>query len=61
MIRARSSVAAALPTVGPTIAQKPGFVRFFPLALALFPLAARAGDEVPAALRFFNNDCRQPA
>ena len=55
MIRARSSVAAASPTVGPTIAQKPGFVRFFPLALALFPLAARAGDEVPAALRFFNN------
>jgi len=55
MIRARSPVAAASPTDGPTIAQKPGFVRFFPFALALFPLAARAGDEVPAALRFFNN------
>ena len=55
MIRARSSVAAALPTVGPTIAQKPGFVRFYPIALALFPLAVSAGDEVPAALRFFNN------
>jgi flagellar protein FliO/FliZ len=43
MIRARSPVAAASPTVGPVI------------ALVLFPLAARAGDEVPAALRFFNN------
>jgi len=55
MIRARSPVAAASPTVGPTIAQKPGFVRFYPIALALFPLAVSAGDEVPAALRFFNN------
>ncbi|NBT79829.1 MAG: flagellar biosynthetic protein FliO, partial [Betaproteobacteria bacterium] len=55
MIRARSPVAAASPTVGPTIAQKPGFVRFYPIALALFPLVVSAGDEVPAALRFFNN------
>jgi flagellar biosynthetic protein FliO len=55
MIRARSTVAAASPTVGPTIARKSGFVRFSLIALVLFPLAARAGDEVPAALRFFNN------
>jgi flagellar protein FliO/FliZ len=55
MIRARSPVAAASPTVGPTIAWKLGFVPFSLIALALFPLAARAGDEVPAALRFFNN------
>jgi flagellar protein FliO/FliZ len=55
MIRARSPVAAASPTVGPTIARELGFVSFSLIALALFPLVARAGDEVPAALRFFNN------
>jgi flagellar protein FliO/FliZ len=55
MIRAWSPVAAASPTVGLTIARKLGFVPFFLIALVLFPLAARAGDEVPAALRFFNN------
>lgn len=55
MIRARSPVAAASPTVGPTIALKLGSAPFTLIALVLFPLVARAGDEVPAALRFFNN------
>jgi flagellar biosynthetic protein FliO len=55
MIRARSTVAAASPTVEPTIARKLGLVPFSLIALVLFPLAANAGDEVPAALRFFNN------
>jgi flagellar protein FliO/FliZ len=30
-------------------------VPFSLIALVLFPLTASAGDEVPAALRFFNN------
>jgi len=55
MIRPRSPVTAASPTVGPTIALKLGFVPFSLIALVLLPLAASAGDEVPAALRFFNN------
>jgi len=55
MTRARSPVAAASPTAGPTTARNPGCVPFSLAALVLFPLAARAGDEVPAALRFFNN------
>lgn len=55
MIRARSPVAAASPAVGLAIARKLGSVPFHLIALAFFPLAARAGDEVPAALRFFNN------
>jgi len=55
MIRARSPVAAASPTVGRTIAFGLGFAPFALSALVLFPLVARAGDEVPAALRYFNN------
>jgi len=55
MIRARSPVPAASPTVGPTIARKLGSVPFSLIALVLLPLTASAGDEVPAALRFFNN------
>jgi flagellar protein FliO/FliZ len=55
MIRARSPVAAASPTVGPTIALKLGPALFSLTTLISLPLAARAGDEVPAALRFFNN------
>jgi len=55
MIRARSAVPAASPTVGLTIARKLGSVPFSLIALVLFPLTASAGDEVPAALRFFNN------
>ena len=55
MIRARSAVPAAAPTVGLTIARKLGSVPFSLIALVLFPLTASAGDEVPAALRFFNN------
>jgi flagellar protein FliO/FliZ len=55
MIRARSPVAAASPTVGRTIALGLGFAPFSLTALVLFPLVARAGDEVPAALRYFNN------
>jgi len=55
MIRTRSPVAAASPTVGPTISRKVGSGPFCLFALVLFPLVARAGDEVPAALRFFNN------
>ena len=55
MIRARSLVAAAKPTVGPAIARTHGRVPFFLTALVLVPIAVRAGDEVPAALRFFNN------
>jgi flagellar protein FliO/FliZ len=55
MIRARSPVAAALPTVVPTIERKLGLAILSLIALVLFPLVARAGDEVPAALRFFNN------
>jgi len=55
MIRARSPVAAASPTVGPTIALKIGSAHFTLIAMVLFPLVARAGDEVPEALRFFNN------
>jgi len=55
MIRARSAVPAASPTVGLTIARKLGSVPFSLIALVLLPLTASAGDEVPAALRFFNN------
>ena len=55
MIRARSAVPAASPTVGLTIARKLGSVPFSLIALVLFPLTVSAGDEVPAALRFFNN------
>jgi flagellar protein FliO/FliZ len=55
MIRARSPVAAASPTVGPTIALKLGPALASLTTLVFFPLVARAGDEVPAALRFFNN------
>jgi flagellar protein FliO/FliZ len=55
MIHARSPVAAASPTVAPAIAFKLGSTLVSLTALVLFPLAARAGDEVPAALRFFNN------
>jgi len=55
MIRARSPVAAASPTVGPTIASKLGPALVSLTTLVFFPLVARAGDEVPAALRFFNN------
>jgi len=55
MIRARSPVAAASPTVGPAIVRMIRSSLFSLAALTLFPLAARAGDEVPAALRFFNN------
>jgi len=55
MIRARSPVPAASPTVGPTISRKLGSVPLPLIALVLFPLTVSAGDEVPAALRFFNN------
>jgi len=55
MIRARSPVPAASPTVGPTISRKLGSVLLPLIALVLFPLTVSAGDEVPAALRFFNN------
>jgi len=55
MIRAGSPVAAASPTVGPTIALKLGPTLVSLIALVFVPLVARAGDEVPAALRFFNN------
>jgi len=55
MTRARSPVAAASPTVGRTIAFKLRPALFSLTALGFFPLVARAGDEVPAALRFFNN------
>ena len=55
MIRARSAVPAASPTVGLTIARKLGSVPFSLIALVLFPLTVSTGDEVPAALRFFNN------
>jgi flagellar protein FliO/FliZ len=55
MIRARSPVAAASPTVGRTIALGLWLTPFSLTALVLFPLVARAGDEVPAALRYFNN------
>jgi flagellar biosynthetic protein FliO len=55
MIRAWSPVAAASPTVGPAIARTNGRGPFFLIAIVLVPFAARAGDEVPAALRFFNN------
>jgi flagellar biosynthetic protein FliO len=55
MIRARSPVAAATPTVGPAIALTRCLARFSPIAFVLVPFAVRAGDEVPAALRFFNN------
>jgi flagellar protein FliO/FliZ len=55
MIRARSPVAAASPTVGPTIALKLRSAPFSLITLVLFPLVARAAEEVPAALRFFNN------
>jgi len=55
MIRARSPVAAAKPTVGPAIVRKLGSVPLSAIVLVLFPLVVQAGDEVPAALRFFNN------
>ena len=55
MIRARSPVAAASPPVGPTIAFKFGPALVSLTTLVFFPMVARAGDEVPAALRFFNN------
>lgn len=47
MIQSRSLVAAASPTVGPAIVLM--------TALVIFPTVVRAADEVPAALRFFNN------
>lgn len=47
MIQVRSPVAAASPTVGPAIVLM--------TALVTFPVVSRAADEVPAALRFFNN------
>ncbi len=47
MIQLRSLDAAASPTVGPAIVLM--------TALVIFPTVASAADEVPAALRFFNN------
>ena len=47
MIQLRSPIAAASPTVGPAIVLM--------TALVIFPTVVRAADEVPAALRFFNN------
>jgi flagellar protein FliO/FliZ len=55
MIRARSLGAAASPTVGPAIVRKLGAAVLPLVVLVGFPVCARAGDEVPAALRFFNN------
>jgi flagellar protein FliO/FliZ len=55
MIRARSLGAAASPTVGPAIVLKLGIAALVLVVLVGFSPFARAGDEVPAALRFFNN------